>query len=96
MPDVYAERYIQFRPEDIGNLCQHCHKKLHFLYKRILNRFYDDWNTYELLHKGLPRTNQTEETFQKQAIIETYRLLLITKYEQWILIKKRKRKRKRK
>ena len=35
-PDLYAARYIQFRPEDIAKLCDRCHKLVHTNYKKMM------------------------------------------------------------
>lgn len=38
--DWFAERYIQFHPDDCVPLCKRCHKKIHVLYQPLLGDFW--------------------------------------------------------
>lgn len=69
MPQFYAERYIQFHPDDINWLCSKCHKRIHHLYMPIVNEVSLYVNTTLVVdyHR-----------------LEQFRLRIIEYYEKWL------------
>ncbi len=45
-PDRYAERYIQFRAEDINDLCRWCHEEFHRYFRIWHKHFFWDAVNY--------------------------------------------------
>lgn len=82
LPDIFAPRYLQFHPDDVAYLCEHHHKAVHKLYKKLMA---DVWT--ELRDGG--QSIITEEWCRKW--IENFRAA----YEKWAKYPARKRKRKR-
>lgn len=71
----YAERYIQFYPEDVVPLCERCHLKVHMLYQPVM----DEVLTY--VRSGAEITKEALEKFRKR---------LVQKCDKWLLNKIKK------
>ena len=86
---AYAERYIQFRDDDVVVLCERCHLKIHRLYKWILQEL----NAY-LKELEPIRDEKTQLlTFKykpSHRALESFRLRLVSKCERWLKSKMRK------
>lgn len=73
LPDIYAKRYLEFRKEDIDNLCSSCHKRWHTILKPIIN---------ELLTEVSNLRKVDKEVDEKWC--EAWRKKILVKYESWV------------
>ena len=79
MPDVYARRYIEFRPEDTARLCRRCHVNIERYSKPLKAALYAEFDA----------ANITVEW------CEAWRLRFSTLFDKWLsrpLRRKKKRK----
>lgn len=76
----YAERYIQFHPDDIAVLCKPCHQAVHKKYDVVMFKL-----KFDILRAG--GADQL-----KKEILDTYRQACITICDQWMKRGKRVRK----
>lgn len=84
MEERYAQRYIQFHPDDVDWLCVRCHKRAHTIYQRILVHLWAYLERCEL-NSQIPTYDQ----------LEIYRKMIVTTYNKWVTYKKKRRKRRR-
>lgn len=42
-PDHFAARYVEFHPDDVVKLCEHCHKTIHRYYDPVTQRMYKEF-----------------------------------------------------
>ena len=49
LPEVYAERYIEFREQDIDKLCNRCHKNWHKYLQPKIKKMYEEMDEAKLL-----------------------------------------------
>lgn len=87
--DLYAERYIQFHPDDIIVLCERCHNKIHKLFKYIQREL----NQY--LITCVPYIGQDGQiitwSFKPEySVLESFRKRFSVKCERWLKNKMRK------
>lgn len=80
--ETYAERYIQFRPEDIVPLCGRCHEKVHRLYASIMQEL--RWYVDDCLSHVTPEGDPVWRTKPSIAVLESFRKRMISKCDRWL------------
>jgi len=89
LPDVYARRYIEFRSEDCITLCvrgKRCHQRVHKLYERILAELWEYVQSCveEITYDGHGVAHFKWKHTPSFAVLEGFRLRLISRCDQWI------------
>lgn len=77
LPDAFAVRYLEFRAEDIANLCEVHHKSVHKVYKRLMRLVYaerdimlsnDEPITKEWCDKWIMKFRTTFDRWRKLSV----------------------------
>ena len=97
MPDVYARRYIEFRPEDTARLCRRCHVNIERYSKPLKAALYAEFGakggTGPVKWESISAANKP--TWITVEWCEAWRLRFSTLFDKWLsrpLRRKKKRK----
>jgi hypothetical protein len=74
LPEVYAERYIEFRAKDIDTLCRRCHRNWHKYLQPKIKKMYDELESA----KALPFS-------KKKEWADNWRNKCLQWYEKWVV-----------
>ena len=81
LPDVYAKRYLEYRPADVDKLCEDCHRRWHNYIKPFLCKLYE-----QLYYLKKDKVEITE------TWCEGWRKLILERYERWLNFNKKDKK----